>query len=407
MFLRRPFVFVVCFFISFVASNSTDSKYELQFFHAVFRHGEKVPDTKFQNYPNDPYKNFNYYPLTSGDLTNQGKMREYKIGQMMRERYDKFIGPYYWPNEVYARSTEVPRTAMSLQLVLAGLFPPSTVQQWHSDLKWIPTYTFFVSYLDDTLLFPQYCFRYIREFKAFLRQRSTQALINRYQDTLTYLTKHTGKTIDRPYSVLHLYNLFKEQSANNLTLPEWTKTVYPKPMDEIAALSFKFASYTDTLKRLNGGMMLRRIVNDIEEHQAGKALPDRKAFLFSSHELNVAALVYALGINEVKLPAYGSTVIVETYRDKLGLYYIKVLLWTGVTEELIPQKIPGCAEFCPFNEFLAIVKNVLPNDNEYRCLPDEEKSGADYRSAANTVTSSQYIFFSVLLVFASKLTRYF
>lgn len=70
--------------------------------------------------------------------------------------------------------------------------------------------------------------------------------------------------------------------------------------------------------------MVRRIVNDIEEHQAGKALPDRKAFLFSSHELNVAALAYALGTNEPKLPAYGSTIIVETYRDKLGLYYIKV-----------------------------------------------------------------------------------
>lgn len=57
-------------------------------------------------------------------------------------------------------------------------------------------------------------FRYIREFKEFLRKRSTQMLINQYQDTLTYLTKHTGNTIDRPTSVLHLYNLFKEQVSN-------------------------------------------------------------------------------------------------------------------------------------------------------------------------------------------------
>lgn len=93
------------------------------------------------------------------------------------------------------------------------------------------------------------------------------------------------------------------------------------------------------------------------------------------------------------------------FNTRFIVHILQVLLWTGVTEELIPQKIPGCAEFCPFKEFFAIVKNILPNDNEYRCSPDEERPGVDYRSAANTVTLSQYIFFSILLVFASKLTN--
>lgn len=42
----------------------------------------------------------------------------------MRERYNKFLGEYYYPEIVEAISTDYNRTKMSLQLVLAGLFPP-------------------------------------------------------------------------------------------------------------------------------------------------------------------------------------------------------------------------------------------------------------------------------------------
>lgn len=88
-------------------------------------------------------------------------MREYKIGTMLRKRYNQYFGPDYWPAKIYARSTEVPRTQLSLQLVLAGLFPPSEKQTWNPHLPWIPTWTVFVPYKTDTLLFPQYCYRWV------------------------------------------------------------------------------------------------------------------------------------------------------------------------------------------------------------------------------------------------------
>lgn len=66
------------------------------------------------------------------------------------------------------------------------------------------------------------------------------------------------------------------------------------------------------------------MMDDIEEHRAGKSPRDRKAFLFGSHEANVGALAYALGVNEPAIPAYGSTIILETLRDKKGNYYVQV-----------------------------------------------------------------------------------
>ncbi|XP_053971614.1 venom acid phosphatase Acph-1-like [Hylaeus volcanicus] len=345
---------------------------DLQMLHVVFRHGEKVPQKEYQNYPNDPYKDYSYHPMGDGDLTNQGKLREYRIGTMLRERYDRYFGPDYWPEKIYAQSTEVSRTQLSLQLVLAGLFPPSEKQTWNPHLPWIPTATFFVPHEADNLMFPHHCPRYVEEYKRFLRQPIALDLMSKYKKVFTYLTQHSGKVINTTAAVTYLYNLFKEEAAQNLTLPKWTESVYPTPMKELLALDFKLRSYTRTLKRLNGGVLLRKIVDDIEAYKAGKLMPyDRKAFLFAGHEMNVAAVARALDLDEPVVPAYGSTIILETLRDKKGSYYVRVLYWSGVSEQLKIETIPGCTELCPFEEFLSIVASVRPNDDEYYCQPGQ------------------------------------
>lgn len=65
-------------------------------------------------------------------------MREYRIGQILRERYNKLLGSLYRPDIQHAVSTDTDRTKISLQLVLAGLFPPSESQAWNPELPWIP-----------------------------------------------------------------------------------------------------------------------------------------------------------------------------------------------------------------------------------------------------------------------------
>ncbi|KZC05263.1 Venom acid phosphatase Acph-1, partial [Dufourea novaeangliae] len=377
-------------------------------FLKVFRHGEKVPHREYQNYPTDPYKDQSYYPMGNGDLTNQGKLREYRIGTMLRERYDRYFGPDYWPEKIYARSTDVPRTQLSLQLVLAGLFPPSEKQTWNPHLPWIPTSTFFVPYETDNLLFPHHCPRYKEEYEKFLQQQNTQDIVNKYKSVFNYLTQHSGKVVNTTSAITYLYNLFKEQAAQNLTLPKWTESVYPVPMKEIIALDFKLRSYTRTLKRLNGGILLRKILEDIKLYKMGKLEPyDRKAFLFAAHEMNVAAFAKTLDLDEPVIPAYGSTIIFETLRDRKRTYYVRVLIWTGVSEQLIIQTIPGCTELCPFEQFLNIVKDVLPNDEEYSCNRDEitNDSGQNPEkesicsSAANVVVGKSWYYLLPLVSF--------
>nr|CAI5844095.1 unnamed protein product [Callosobruchus analis] len=96
--------------------------------HVIFSHGNRTTDKGL--YPEDPFLNYDYFPYDYGQLTNAGKMKEYEIGTALLERYDSLLGDLYYPDIVEARSTDFNRTKMSLQLVLAGLFPPRSTQVW-------------------------------------------------------------------------------------------------------------------------------------------------------------------------------------------------------------------------------------------------------------------------------------
>lgn len=69
----------------------------------------------------------------------QGKNDVFELGQWLRTRYNTFLGDLYSPDKVYAQSTGVSRTKMSLALVLAGLWPPkNTPLEWNNQLNWQP-----------------------------------------------------------------------------------------------------------------------------------------------------------------------------------------------------------------------------------------------------------------------------
>lgn len=68
----------------------------------------------------------------------QGKLRTYKLGSLLRERYDNFLGNIYEADVLEMTSTDFDRTKMSALLVLAGLYPPAPSQQWNSQLLWLP-----------------------------------------------------------------------------------------------------------------------------------------------------------------------------------------------------------------------------------------------------------------------------
>lgn len=91
-------------------------------------------------------------------IFQSGKMREYKLGQVLRDRYNNFLGNVYIPKHVKAHSSDYDRTKMSLQLVLAALYPPvENSQRWHPDLNWQPIPATYVPCVDDNFFLADEC----------------------------------------------------------------------------------------------------------------------------------------------------------------------------------------------------------------------------------------------------------
>ncbi|XP_017766880.1 PREDICTED: venom acid phosphatase Acph-1-like isoform X3 [Eufriesea mexicana] len=338
-----------------------NTELNLELVQVLFRHGERTPREKELS-PNDLSNVSIYEPWGLAQLTNEGKMREYRIGKMLRDRYNKFLGDIYYPSDVYAFSSDHDRTKMSLQLVLAALYHPAPTQKWNENLSWIPIPTYYMPEKVDDLMKPDLSPLYINAIKEV---RNTEEILKRvspYKDLFDLLFEKTGKNVTATNESYEMYNQLAAKKAMNLPLPEWcTDEVYKKLQDTVK-IEYDIRSYTPFLKRLNGGALIKRFIDNIKINE--KRDRPRKIYLYSGHEVNIAAVAKALNLPEPELPPYGCAIILEKLRDSAGKSYIRMLYWSGATEELKVYKIPGNEEICPMEKYLDIVKDVLPTNEE-------------------------------------------
>lgn len=74
---------------------------------------------------------------------------------MLRQRYSTFLGGKHRYGNVFARSTDIDRTKMSLQLVLGGIYPPGLNDLGQLQLSPIPIE--FTPVIVDSIMFPIFC----------------------------------------------------------------------------------------------------------------------------------------------------------------------------------------------------------------------------------------------------------
>nr|XP_058924447.1 lysosomal acid phosphatase isoform X5 [Kogia breviceps] len=120
----------------------------LRFVTLLYRHGDRSP---VKTYPKDPYQE-DEWPQGFGQLTKEGMLQHWELGQALRQRYHDFLNTSYHRQEVYVRSTDFDRTLMSAEANLAGLFPPDGMQRFNPNISWQPIPIHTVPIAEDRLL---------------------------------------------------------------------------------------------------------------------------------------------------------------------------------------------------------------------------------------------------------------
>ncbi|EGI58796.1 Prostatic acid phosphatase [Acromyrmex echinatior] len=312
-----------------------------------------------ESYPNDPYNGRSFYPVGDGDLTNAGKKRAYELGLLLRNKYHKFLGDLYYPPNVYARSTWVTRTKMTLQLVLAALYPPAEIQKWNSQLSWQPVDMIYYPMDEDDLLFPIKCSIYHDTYKNVIQNAEVRKKIDQYDNLMKMTSKYTGTNITNLLDLARLYGVLHSELAMGLTLPNWTQTIFPDgELLNATLLLFDLLS-----------VLLNRLINDMNKMINGTL--HRKINLFSAHDINVFGLLLALNVSEQHLPEFTSSVIVELH-ERNEKYFVKILHYLGIPPKILEISIPGCEVLCPYDKFIELTKNTTEIFKQ-SCYPDDQK----------------------------------
>lgn len=180
-------------------------------------------------------------------------MRQYKLGQYLRRRYDKLLGEKYSPKKIYVQSSDFDRkwhfillilcsfriylpnltpfpsllyrfapfsttgTLMSAQTCLAGLFPPSNEEIWNKDVFWQPIPVHTMPRKSDYLIAietncPKYT--HLRE-KYIAKSKEYHRIFTEYADHIEYWSKMSGLTFKTTYDIYKLYNILTIEKEQN------------------------------------------------------------------------------------------------------------------------------------------------------------------------------------------------
>ncbi|KAK9505305.1 hypothetical protein O3M35_009393 [Rhynocoris fuscipes] len=354
---------------------------QVVFINILYRHGERTP---IECYPNDPYKNLTYWPCDWGQLTNVGKLHHYVLGNWLRSRYNHLVPNGRYNNRaIYVRSTDVDRTLMSAEANLAGMFPPDEVEVW-SAIKWQPIPVHTVPEEEDKLLAMKApCKRYDVAYKHFISSLEMKKINEKYKDLYDYLSSHCGKVVDDLDGIDYLYSTLFIEKLANLTLPEWTKEVFPVKMKEPAGLSFAIPTYTTELKRLRGGPLVKEMLDNMQKKIDGNL--ERNISVYSGHDTTIGNLLNTMGIfNEIS-PPFAATVLVELRKNSMdGQHYVTILYKNSSSSPHL-LTLPGCTEACPLDKVKTLLHDVIPINWDTECHSHELfdlSNGQPYHSLA-------------------------
>ncbi|CAG0922842.1 unnamed protein product [Notodromas monacha] len=343
------------------ACDANDGTLEL--LQVVFRHGDRTP---IQFYPTDPWRHGYNWPRGLGQLTPDGKRRLVCLGNWVQTSYERFLCGGYNSTLYPVRSTNTDRTMQSAELFMMGTFPPlggisedmmDRVPLNLYDIKRVPCDK-------DTLLRRDtFCpAARTEEFRVRKNNRRLKMLAAENADAHKCILANSGlpPSMDLFQMSTLLYDLLTVERQHNMCLPEWTRSIYPKPVQHLAGIDMFMTTYSPLLTRLRVGkpdqQFLETNVQEIVIAQFELNLFKKRC---AGHDSTVSGLLGAFGYSRSHFPEPAAGVFIELRKKWDGTktpYYVKVYYKRGSLVETL--KIPGCKCMCKLTDANALLKPI-------------------------------------------------
>ncbi|KNC50131.1 counting factor 60 [Thecamonas trahens ATCC 50062] len=284
---------------------------------------------------------------STGQLTNIGQKQQLMLGAELRKRYVEdvpLLPGSYDADLMYVRATDVPRTIMSAEELINGMYPMPSGSSSSSQV--VATWTIDTS-RDPMSINPKLCPAISETIGEFLAHNLTVA------ERVTALLLPFVPELDRalqtkdPLKALAYYDNINCRVHHDLPLPG-------SPPLSMAAYHALYAAWNEVGIALFHGSAFSLgpfyatlLDNMAAANTGGSGLA--KFRLFSGHDTSVGPLLAAMGLWTVPGAPSNATVRV--------LYLGK------------PVVLPACAgaEYCPLATFAATLKLSIPDDYQEAC----------------------------------------
>jgi len=331
----------------------------LRLVQVLYRHGDRSP---LHVFPSDIYKD--YWTEGLGQLTKLGMEQQYNLGQFFRQQYDGFLSENYNLSEVYIRSSDVDRTLMSAACNLAGLYPPEAAQLWNPRLLWQPIPVHTIAKDDDYLLGSHACSKLDKLVKKTYNSSEVERINDRYRDLFEVMTEKAQKNITTIIDAFKVYDTFVIQKIHNLTVPSWGEQVISR-LEKIRFMKVVWKLYTREMIRLKTGELLKEMFANMKSKMAGTE--NRKMFIFSGHDTNVAGMLRALNVFNNATPPYSSAVVFELHQMFASDYRVQISFRNQSNSPPFVLTVPGCSDLCPFHQLTKLMSDVIAGDIQQEC----------------------------------------
>lgn len=223
------------------------------------------------------------------------------------------------------QSSDVDRTLMSAQSLLAGFYPPFGSKIWNRNLLWqpIPVHTMPVSM--DYLIAGQVptCPSYQNALNQFMASDEMRKFEKSIQPIYDYLTLNTLTQVNNLYLLSMIRDTWLCESVHNFTYvcmktivmlkkvkgkpyyylrhPAWVDRLYPNNENfaRAAMKMYYLSTGTKFLAKFMSGFLLKDILDRFTAKIQNSLTPNRKLWMYSSHDSSVFSFLHALDISDV------------------------------------------------------------------------------------------------------------
>ena len=353
----------------------------------VSRHGARTPIERYE-------WSVSEWPEGQGELTREGMSQSYILGNEFRERYlvaAKVTSQTFNLSEVYVRSTDYPRTIMSAQALLMGLFPKGPKLSKSVATRAVPPFPIEnvlaqVEALGESALphnFQPVPVEIVQIEEDYMLLGFSKAcpkmkdIVMQVQHTAEYLDKVSnysnelkhhlaevlGKEMDMEEAAW-VADILKTTLFHGLSIPEGIDVSTMEALGEVL-------SYCNSYIFESGGAHLatsefyKQMITVFDGLNSGKST--RKWSIYLGHDTTIIGILKALDVWDGKNPDFASTVVFELHKSSGELY---VKLWYN--DRIL--HIGECGEECSFEVFKEMIQTWIVPDIHEACKVEHGRS---------------------------------